>query len=101
MKFSSVLLYFNDELLNNSIKLFDVEKLKTSDTFRLKSYFYVIEQEIIDDRFYWLYAAYDNADMFSDYVVNQKTGEKEINPRSKSQGNNSLRVSIVKLTDYI
>lgn len=85
MKFSSVLLYLNDELLNNSIKLFDVEKLKTSDTFRLKSYFYVIEQEIIDDRFYWLYAAYDNADMFSDYVVNQKTGEKEINPRSKSQ----------------
>lgn len=85
VRFSSVLLYFNNELLDNSIKLFKSKLSKTSDTYKLKSYFYVIEQEVIDDRFYWLYAAYDNAEMFSDYVVNQKTGEKEVNPRSKSQ----------------
>lgn len=46
---------------------------------------YVIETSIIDDRFFWLACDYDDAASFRDYVVNQNTGEREPNPRSKSQ----------------
>lgn len=46
---------------------------------------YVIDTSIIADRFFWLACDYDDAASFRDYVVNQNTGEKEPNPRSKSQ----------------
>lgn len=46
---------------------------------------YVIDTSIIDDRFFWLACDYDDAASFRDYVVNQITGKKEPNPRSKSQ----------------
>lgn len=46
---------------------------------------YVIDTSIIDDRFFWLACDYDDAASFRDYVVNQTTGEKEPNPRNKSQ----------------
>lgn len=46
---------------------------------------YVVETSIIDERFFWLACDYDDAVAFRDYVVNQNTGEKEPNPRSKSQ----------------
>lgn len=50
-----------------------------------QKYLYVIDTSIIDNRFFWLACDYDDAASFRDYVVNQNTGEKEPNPRSKSQ----------------
>ena len=46
---------------------------------------YVIDTSIIAERFFWLACDYDDAASFRDYVVNQNTGEREPNPRSKSQ----------------
>ncbi|MEA5040313.1 MAG: hypothetical protein VB086_10805 [Clostridiaceae bacterium] len=50
-----------------------------------QKYLYVIETEIIEERFFWMSCEYDDAARFRDYVINQKTGEKEPNPRRKSQ----------------
>lgn len=50
-----------------------------------QKYLYVVETEMIEDRFFWLACDYDDAASFRDYVVNQSTGEKEPNPRNKSQ----------------
>ena len=41
--------------------------------------------EIVDDQYFWMSADYDDAARFRDYVINQDTGEKEPNPRSKEQ----------------
>jgi hypothetical protein len=38
---------------------------------------------------------YDDAARFRDYVVNQETGEKEPNPRRKSQVEPRLHFSLV------
>lgn len=46
---------------------------------------YVVDTNIIDERFFWLACDYDDAASFRDYVVNQNTGEKQPNPRTKSQ----------------
>ncbi|MCD8017216.1 MAG: hypothetical protein LUE97_05360 [Oscillospiraceae bacterium] len=50
-----------------------------------QKYLYVVETEMIEDRFFWLACDYDDAASFRDYVVNQSTGKKEPNPRNKSQ----------------
>lgn len=46
---------------------------------------YVIETNIIDNRFFWLACDYDDATSFREYVIDQDTGEKEENPRRRSQ----------------
>ena len=46
---------------------------------------YVIETEIIDNRFFWLSCEYDDAVKFRDYVIDSDTGEKQPNPRSQNQ----------------
>lgn len=50
-----------------------------------QKYLYVIDTTIIDERFFWLACDYDDAASFRDYVINQHTGNKEPNPRTKSQ----------------
>lgn len=50
-----------------------------------QKYLYSIETEIVEDRFFWMSCEYDDASRFRDYVVNQKTGKKEPNPRRKIQ----------------
>ena len=45
----------------------------------------LLRRNIIDERFFWLACDYDDATSFRDYVVNQNTGEKEPNLRTKSQ----------------
>lgn len=47
--------------------------------------FYVIDMEIISERFFWMSCEYDDAVRFRDYVVDQTTGEKAPNPRTKNQ----------------
>lgn len=46
---------------------------------------YIIDTDIIDDRFFWLSCDYDDAVIFKPYVVNKETGETEPNPRNKNQ----------------
>ena len=46
---------------------------------------YVIETEIIEDRFFWLSCEYDDALSFREYVIDADTGEKQPNPRSQKQ----------------
>lgn len=50
-----------------------------------QKYLYVIEKQIVENRFFWLSCDYDDATSFRDYVINQNTGETEPNPRSKNQ----------------
>lgn len=50
-----------------------------------RKYLYSIDMEIVDDQYFWMSADYDDAARFRDYVINQDTGEKEPNPRSKEQ----------------
>lgn len=50
-----------------------------------QKFLYEIEMEILEDRFFWMSCDYDNAKQFRNYVVNQNTGKKEPNPRSKAQ----------------
>lgn len=50
-----------------------------------QKYLYSIDMEIVDARFFWMTADYDDAARFRDYVINQETGEKEPNPRTKEQ----------------
>ena len=50
-----------------------------------QKYLYSIEMEIIEERYFWMSCDYDDANRFRDYVVNRETGEREPNPRSKTQ----------------
>lgn len=50
-----------------------------------QKYMYVIENEICENRFFWMSCDYDESDRYREYVVNKNTGEKEPNPRQKSQ----------------
>lgn len=73
----------------DAVSLADVQKIHKSgqETFQPpgQKNLYSFETSIIDDRFFWLSCKYDDAASFVDYVINQRTGEKEVNPRSKSQ----------------
>ena len=44
---------------------------------------YVVETEIIDNRFFWLACEYEDAARFRDYVIDTDTGERQQNPRTK------------------
>ena len=50
-----------------------------------QKYLYVIETEIIDNRFFWFSCEYDDAESFREYVVDSETGELQPNPRDKKQ----------------
>ncbi|WP_294855267.1 hypothetical protein [Oscillibacter sp.] len=86
MKFSNFLLRvdgirdasLNDckEIVEKGLKIYSPEGQK---------YLYVVDTEIVEGRFFWMSCEYDDAERFRDYVVNQETGEKEANPRRKSQ----------------
>ncbi len=60
---------------NNGSKIFD----------KGKTLVYKIENEIINERFLWMYCEYDNKEFYNEYVYNNKTDEEETNPRTKSQ----------------
>lgn len=86
MKFGTFLLRVNgthDATLDDLKRVCEIGK-KTFQPDRQKN-LYVVDTNIIDERFFWLACDYDDATSFRDYVVNQNTGEKEPNPRTKSQ----------------
>ena len=67
MKFSSMLLYINDRFPTLS----DFQKLLQigSSRYWKGSYLNDIEQELVADRFYWMYFQYENANLYSDRVI--------------------------------
>lgn len=85
MKFGTFLLRF-DGIRETEIN--DLQLVVTSGQVyhpKRQKYLYLVDSEIVDDRFFWLSSEYDDAARFSNFVINQETGEKEENPRSKNQ----------------
>jgi len=83
MKFSSMLLYINDRFP----MLSDFQKLLTvgSSRYWKGSYLNDIEQELVADRFYWMYFQYENANLYSDRVIDITDDSVKENPRPKNQ----------------
>lgn len=86
MKFCNFLLRVNgirDASLDDCIEV--VKKGPKTYNPEGQKYLYSIENEIIENRFFWMSCEYDDATRFRNYVINQETGEKEHNPRKKVQ----------------
>lgn len=83
MKLNSMLLYINDQFPT----LADFKQMvETGNSkFWKKSNLFVIEQELIADRFYWIYLQYDNADLYAPNVVDITDDTVKANPRPKNQ----------------
>lgn len=50
-----------------------------------QKFLYKVENEIIDNRFYWMSCEHDDTSAFKDYVINQDTENMEPNPRTRNQ----------------
>ena len=83
MKFSSMLLYINDKFPT----AVDWNKLNEigSKLYSKNNNLYVVEQEFVSERFYWLYFQYDNAKLYSNHVVDINDDSVKNNPRPKNQ----------------
>lgn len=83
MKFSSLLLYVNDEFPTK--RVFEQVKDKGTQFYRKGKYLYKVEQEFISERYYWMYFQYDNENLYSDIVLDTSDNCEKQNPRPKSQ----------------
>lgn len=83
MKFSSMLLYVNDEFptMQTFETLLDVGRK----LYRKGKFLYSIEQTLINDRYYWMYFQYDNENLYTDTVVDTLDNSAKNNPRPKNQ----------------
>ena len=83
MKFSAVLLYVNDKFPDLSV----FRKLKQvgQTYYRKDNYLYTIEQDIIADRFHWMYFQYDNESLYTNMVIDTTDNSAKENPRPKHQ----------------
>lgn len=83
MRFHAVLLYINDQFPDISTfkRLQQVGRV----LYPKGAYLYNVEQELIADRFYWMYFQYDNAKLYSDKVIDTEDNSVKENPRPKSQ----------------
>lgn len=83
MRFHAVLLYINDQFPDISTfkRLQEVGRV----LYPKGAYLYNVEQELIADRFYWMYFQYDNAKLYSDKVIDTEDNSVKENPRPKSQ----------------
>lgn len=82
MKFSSMLLYVNDEFPSLSVfkKVMETE----NHLYRSRNNLYSIEQAIVDDRFYWVYFQYDNEFLYTNVVIDTIDNSEKTNPRPKN-----------------
>ena len=83
MKFSSMLLYVNDEFPTKRVFERLLEKGRT--LYRKGNFLYSIEQELIDDKYFWMYFQYDNESLYTDTVVDTTDNSAKSNPRPKNQ----------------
>lgn len=63
MKLNSMMLYIDDRFptIEDFVRLMDTGNSR----FWKGTYLYVVEQEMIADRYYWLYLQYDNANLYA------------------------------------
>lgn len=83
MKFSAMLLYVNDRLPILSV-LKQLQQVARP-LYRKGNYLYDIEQELVADRFYWMYFQYENENLYSNRVIDVTDDSVKENPRPKSQ----------------
>lgn len=83
MKFHAVLLYINDQFPD--IAIFKELQKVGQGLYPKGAYLYNVEQELIGNRFYWMYFQYDNAKLYSDKVIDTEDNSVKENPRPKSQ----------------
>lgn len=83
MKFSAVLLYVNDKFPDISVfkKLSEDGRAR----YRKGNYLYTIEQDLVADRFYWMYFQYDNESLYTNMVIDTTDNSVKENPRPKYQ----------------
>ncbi|MDD4510003.1 MAG: hypothetical protein PHY23_03715 [Oscillospiraceae bacterium] len=83
MKFSSMLLYVNDEFPTKLTftKLQDIGRV----LYRKGNFLYSVEQEFVKENYYWMYFQYDNESLYSDTVVDTSDNSEKSNPRPKNQ----------------
>lgn len=83
MKFSSMLLYIND--IFPSQKVFQQLNAIGRPLYRKGKYLYSVEQQFVDEKYYWIYFEYDNENLYADKVVDTLDNSEKNNPRPKSQ----------------
>lgn len=83
MKLNSMILYIDDRFPEPED--FRSLQAKGKSRFWKGDYFYVVEQEMLADRFYWLYLQYDNANLYAPHVVDIADDSVKDNPRPKNQ----------------
>lgn len=83
MKFSSMLLYVDDEF--PSEKTFEQLLYKGTKQYRKGNNLYSIDQTFDNDNSYWMYFQYDNEFLYTDKVVDTVDNSEKDNPRPKSQ----------------
>lgn len=83
MKFSSVLLYVNDTFPD--IQFFKKLQGASRPLYRKGNYLYDVEQDLVADRFYWMYFQYDNSSLYVNTVIDTTDDSVKDNPRPKSQ----------------
>lgn len=83
MKFNSMLLYINDRfpMLSDLQALHQVGR----SLYRKGNYLYDIEQDLVEDRFYWMYFQYENENLYSNLVIDTTDDSAKENPRPKNQ----------------
>lgn len=86
MRFNAFLLDFEGDRAATIADLLEVHE-KHAEMYRPNGHknLYVIDTDVVEDRFFWLSSEYDDAVCFRDYVVDSDTGEKQPNPRSQNQ----------------
>lgn len=83
MKFSSMLLYVNDEFPTKQVfeQLLDVG----GTLYRKGKFLYSVEKAFASDNHFWLYFQYDNENLYTDTVVDTLDNSAKSNPRPKNQ----------------
>jgi len=83
MKFSSLILYVDDNFPTKNA----FEKLKEVGTalHRKGKFLFSVDQELINERYYWMYFQYDNENLYSDTVLDTSDYFQKQNPRPKTQ----------------
>lgn len=83
MKFSSMLLYVNDEFPTKGVfeRLLEVG----GSLYRKGKLLYSVEMSFLNDDYFWMYFQYDNESLYTDTVVDTLDNSAKNNPRPKNQ----------------
>lgn len=83
MKFSSMLLYVNDEFPTK--QTFERLLAASRPLYRKGRFLYSVETSFASDNHFWMYFQYDNENLYTDTVVDTLDNAAKNNPRPKNQ----------------